>query len=69
MLLPVSTQKLHKTSLFLTMYFNIQANNRKINEKSEKSTKKQEIGRLQTAPHGRRIVGILKIEYQWKVQD
>ena len=33
-----STQNLRKGS--------IQANNRKINEKSEKSTKKQEIGRL-----------------------
>ena len=40
------------------MYFNIQANNRKINEKSEKSTKKQEIGRLQTAPQGRIKVGM-----------
>ena len=43
------------------MYFNTQANNRKINKKSEKSTKKQEIGRLQTAPQSRRMVGMLKI--------
>ena len=39
-LLPVSTQKLPKTSLFLTKYFNIQANNRKLNEKSEKLIEK-----------------------------
>ena len=42
------------------MYFNIQAKNRKINEKFEKSTKKQEIGRLQTASQGRRMGRNLK---------
>ena len=51
------------------MYINIQANNRKVNKKSEKSTKKQEIGRLQTDPPGRRIVGMEKIEFHWKVQE
>ena len=36
---------------------------------SLKKTKNLEIGRLQTSPQGRRIVGFSKIEYQWKVQD
>ena len=34
---PKSTQRLPKTSLFLTMYFNIQANNQKISEIDEKT--------------------------------
>ena len=51
------------------MYLNIQANNRKINEKPEKLTKKQEVGRLQTAPQGRKMIGILKTEFYWKVQE
>ena len=54
-------QKLPKTSLFLTMYFNIQAMVHEIQENKQNNSEideKQEIDQLQTAPHGRRMVGI-----------
>ena len=36
---------------------------------SEKSTKKQEMDRVQTAPRGRKMVRIKKTEYHWKLQE
>ena len=36
---------------------------------SSKGAKNLDMGRLQTDPQGRRMVGIQKIEFHWKVQE